>query len=75
MSDARMATWAIPLLENPCSVLGVHALFQLPPTSKHPWMDGIACLASLFNYCKPFCATLGHWLNWPWQVSQCQTYS
>ena len=38
MSGARMATWAAPLPRNPCSVSGVHALFQLPPTSKNPWM-------------------------------------
>lgn len=48
MSDARTATWAAPLPKNPCSVLGAHALFQLPPTSKHKQsQDGIA---SLFNH-------------------------
>lgn len=38
MRDARMATWAAPLPRSPCSVLGARALFQLPPTSKHPRM-------------------------------------
>ena len=38
MSDARMVTWADSLPKNPCSVLDVRALFQLPPTSKHPRM-------------------------------------
>lgn len=50
MSDARTATWAAPLPKNPCSVLGAHALFQLPLTSKHPRM-GLPvwphCLATL----------------------------
>lgn len=47
MSDARMATWAAPLPRNPCSVLGAHALFQLPPTSKHPRMGLFVCLHCL----------------------------
>lgn len=29
---------AATLPKNPYSVLDVRALFQLPPTSKHPWM-------------------------------------
>lgn len=33
-----MATWAATLPKNACSVLDVRALFQLPPTSKDPWM-------------------------------------
>lgn len=67
MSDARMATWAAALLKKPCSVLDVHALFQLLPTSKHPWM-GLPFL--LLSHWEPLCHIRA--LAWHWQLSQFQ---
>lgn len=62
MSDARMATWAAALPKNPYNVWDVHALFQLPPTSKHLWMGFSLTDSSLGT-------RLCHIRAWHWPVS------